>query len=316
MDGFHGAVRALVEQLAVEPAPASRTVNVMPGFVSAADLRHLRALVRAFGVEPVLLPDYADTLDGPALEDYQTIPSGGTPVAAYLTMGGALGSIECGRVLAGAKTTAGTALAQRFGVPLARVGLPIGLRETDAFVAALEAATGTPMPRELELERGRLVDAYVDGHKYVFGKRAVVYGEEDLVIGLTALLAEMGVRPVLCATGARGEGFGRAIAEVCEGLMPELPQVPRVRTSGRSRATPGPGAGPAGRPLQGLPRSAAWTRPGARGFPIHDRFGGQRLRHLGYGARRNCSTASSTPSSNASRALPTSATDTSRSAAS
>lgn len=285
MDGFHGAVRALVEQLAVEPAPASRTVNVMPGFVSAADLRHLRALVRAFGVEPVLLPDYADTLDGPALEDYQTIPSGGTPVAAIRTMGGALGSIECGRVLAGAKTTAGTALAQRFGVPLARVGLPIGLRETDAFMAALEAATGTPMPRELELERGRLVDAYVDGHKYVFGKRAVVYGEEDLVIGLTALLAEMGVRPVLCATGARGEGFGRAIAEVCEGLMPELPQ---VRTGADFWEIEGDARALAPDLLvghsKGYRASGRLDAPLVRvGFPIHDRFGGQRLRHLGYG---------------------------------
>ena len=33
-------------------------------------------------------------------------------------------------------------------------------------------------------ERGRLVDSLIDGHKYVFEKRAIVYGEEDLVIGL------------------------------------------------------------------------------------------------------------------------------------
>jgi nitrogenase molybdenum-iron protein NifN len=37
------------------------------------------------------------------------------------------------------------------------------------------------------------VDSYVDAHKYVFGRRAVVYGEEDLVVGLTAFLAEIGV---------------------------------------------------------------------------------------------------------------------------
>jgi len=284
MEGFHGAVRALAEQLAVEGAPASRTVNVMPGFVSAADLRHLREMVRGFGAEPVLLPDYADTLDGPALEDYETIPSGGTPLEAVRAMGGALGSIECGRVLAGAKATAGTVLAGRFGVPLARVGLPIGLRETDAFVAALEAATGSPMPREMELERGRLVDAYVDGHKYVFGKRAVVYGEEDLVVGLTALLAEIGVRPVLCATGARGEGFGRAIAEVCQGLMPELPQVRtgadfwEIEEQARALAPDllvghSKGYRASGRLEASLVRV---------GFPIHDRFGGQRLHHLGY----------------------------------
>ena len=55
-------------------------------------------------------------------------------------------------------------------------------------------------------ERGRLIDAYVDAHKYVFGKRAVVYGEQDLVVGIASLLAEIGVTPALCASGT---GTGR-----------------------------------------------------------------------------------------------------------
>ncbi len=46
-------------------------------------------------------------------------------------------------------------------------------------------------------ERGRLVDSLIDGHKYIFEKRAIVFGDEDLVIGLTALLCEIGVTPVL-----------------------------------------------------------------------------------------------------------------------
>ncbi len=284
MEGFHGAVRAIVEQLAATSPPESNTVNVMPGFVSAADLRHVAELVRAFGAEPVILPDYSDTLDGPALEDYETIPSGGTPLAAVRSMGGARGTIECGRVLSTAKHTAGTALAERCGTPLSRLGLPIGLRETDAFVDALAAATGTRIPRAVELERGRLVDAYVDGHKYVFGKRAVVYGEEDLVIGLTAFLAEIGVRPVLCATGSKGHEFERAIREVCDGLMPEMPQ---VRTgadfweieSEAETLAPDVLVGHSKGYRAGLRMNVPLLRVG---FPIHDRFGGQRLHHLGY----------------------------------
>ncbi len=56
-------------------------------------------------------------------------------------------------------------------------------------------------PRKHQRERGRLVDSFIDGHKYVFEKRAVVYGDEDLVIGLTSFLTEIGITPVLCATG-------------------------------------------------------------------------------------------------------------------
>ena len=74
------------------------------------------------------------------------------------------------------------------------------------------------------MERGRLVDAYGDGHKYVFGKRAIVYGEEDLVVGLAALLAETGVVPVLCASGGKSGVIAQAIAEVA----PNLPEPPEV----------------------------------------------------------------------------------------
>ena len=80
--------------------------------------------------------------------------------------------------------SAGTNLERRFGVKNIRVGLPVGIRETDAFFEALTELTGVPTPARYANERGRLVDAYVDGHKYVAGKRAIVYGEEDMVIAM------------------------------------------------------------------------------------------------------------------------------------
>ena len=53
--------------------------------------------------------------------------------------------------------------------------MPIGLRETDEFFKVLEDLTGRITPDKHAAERGRLIDAYVDGHKYIFNKRAVVY---------------------------------------------------------------------------------------------------------------------------------------------
>ena len=91
--------------------------------------------------------------------------------------------------------------------PFTPLGMPIGLRESDRFFQVLEELSGREMPEKHALESGRLIDAYVDGHKYIFDKRAVVYGEEDLVVGLTAFLAEIGVRPVLCASGGRSGRF-------------------------------------------------------------------------------------------------------------
>ena len=55
----------------------------------------------------------------------------------------------------------------------------------------------------------------MDGHKYLFGKRAVVYGEEDLVVGLASLLNEIGVVPGrVCDFVSEVEQAGAA-AKIC-----------------------------------------------------------------------------------------------------
>jgi nitrogenase molybdenum-iron protein NifN len=81
--------------------------------------------------------------------------------------------------------------------------MPIGLREIDRFFGELERVSGKRLPEPFYAERGRLIDAMVDGHKYLFGKRAAIYGDADLVIGLASFLDEIGIQLVLCATGAR-----------------------------------------------------------------------------------------------------------------
>jgi len=283
MDGFHGAVKALADQLCLDKAPDTGRVALFPGMVSPADIRHLKDLVRGFGLTPTILPDYSETLDGPALLEYENIPSGGTPVADIRALSGAAAAIELGRAIS-RQETAGTSLRDRFGLPLRRLGLPLGLRETDALCAALGEISGRDMPREFKLDRGRYIDALVDGHKYVSGLRAVVYGEEDLVIGLTSFLAEIGVRPVLVATGARNRNLAEHIAAACGEVLREMPRVREgvdffdiVEEAGT--LSPDLLVGHS----KGQRAAREWGVPLLRaGFPIHDRFGGQRLLHLGY----------------------------------
>ncbi|MFZ5776364.1 MAG: nitrogenase component 1 [Thermodesulfobacteriota bacterium] len=282
MEGFHGAVRALVDQL-VEPGEASETVNLLPGLVSPADLRFLKELCDDFGLACTVLPDISDTLDGPALSDYPLIPDGGTPLAAIRAMGGSRATIEFGRTL-GEGEGGGRLLAERFGVALHRLGLPIGLRESDAFFELLASLSGRPVPGRSSAARGRLVDSMVDGHKYLFGKRAVVYGEEDLVVGLTSFLAEIGIRPVLCASGGKSGRLAASIAAVLEGLPVPLPA---VREDVDFQDIEDRAVELAPDLLIGHSKGYAMARragiPLVRvGFPIHDRLGGQRILHLGY----------------------------------
>jgi len=317
IDGFHATVRALVETLTLDcgsriadcglerpstNAPAGETdgaafggpairhplsairypVALFPGFVSPADLRHLRELGTAFGLPLTLVPDYSDTMDGASWSTYEPIPAGGTSVDEVRELGGARAALECGRMLAGEARTAGTHLA-KLGVPLHRLGLPIGLRETDAFCAALTAISGRAMPVALDAARGRLLDAMVDGHKYVFGQRAVVFGDEDFVIGLTAFLCEIGVQPVVCATGGRSRRF----AATLRATVPELPadtvvqhgadfaDIETTATELKPDLLLGPSKGYGLARRLGVPLVRC-------GFPIHDRLGGHRILHVGY----------------------------------
>ncbi len=282
MEGFHRAVRALVDQLA-QVSPSTAAVNLLPGLVSPADIRYLKEILDDFGLRGILLPDISETLDGPQENTYSKIPAGGTPLAEIAAMGGSQATIECGATLKG-QDTAGRLLAERFGVKLYQLGLPLGLRETDLLFSLLEMLSSRETPRSHALERGRLLDAMVDGHKYVFGKRAVVYGEEDLVVGLTAFLAEIGVQPVLCASGGDTGRLKAAIAAVTADLLPEFPEV-RGGVDFFDIAQEAQNLAPdllIGH-SKGYHLAQRWQIPLIRvGFPIHDRFGGQRLLHLGY----------------------------------
>jgi nitrogenase molybdenum-iron protein NifN len=256
--------------------------------VSPADIRYLQEILADFGVPGIILPDFSQTLDGVAQLDYEKIPAGGTPLAAIRAMGASRATLEFGRTLAG-EETAGRWLAERFGVPHHPMGLPIGLRETDEFFKVLEDVTGRATPDKHARERGRLIDAYVDGHKYIFGKRAVVYGEEDLVVGLVSFLAEIGVRPVLCASGGRSGKLGAAVSEVIGDLLPEPPVI-REGMDFYEIAEEAEAMAPdllVGH-SKGYHLAKRWQAPLVRvGFPIHDRFGGPRILHLGYRGAQN-----------------------------
>ncbi|KAA6316460.1 hypothetical protein EZS27_033232 [termite gut metagenome] len=49
-------------------------------------------------------------------------------------------------------------------------------------------------------------------------KRAVIYGEEDLIVGLAAFAAEIGIKPVLCAT----DGESGKLKETLQGILGDL----------------------------------------------------------------------------------------------
>lgn len=282
MEGFHNAVAATVSALAQECPKEEGRINLLPGFVSPADIRHLTEIINDYGLKVTMLPDISETMDGPAVRTYQKIQTGGTPINSIKTMAGSLATIEFGHTMA--DDSGGALLKKRFGVSNKIMDMPMGINATDRFFDELTRLSGQKIPEYHKKERGRLVDAYVDGHKYIYGKKAIVYGEEDLVVGITAFLAEIGVMPVLCASGGKSGKLSQRIKSATSKLLPEQPQVfegmdffdiSEMAQSLEPDLIMGHS--------KGYPLARKLNIPLLRvGFPIHDRIGGQRILHLGY----------------------------------
>jgi nitrogenase molybdenum-iron protein NifN len=169
------------------------------------------------------------------------------------------------------------------------MGLPIGIHETDRLFKALEVIGGNAMPEKYREERGRLIDAYIDGHKYISGAKAVVYGEEDLVVGLAAFLSEIGVIPVLCATGGKSGHLKEKIAEVLVGsggqeiyVYDNVDFVEIAEEAGRLKPDFLIGSSKGYSVARKIPVPLVRV-----GFPIHDRINGARILHIGYQGAQN-----------------------------
>jgi nitrogenase molybdenum-iron protein NifN len=123
----------------------------------------------------------------------------------------------------------------------------------------------------------------IDGHKYVFGKRAVLYGEADFVAGIASLLDEIGMVPAICATGACTGAFKPIVLSVLENAREDITVSEDTDFVGMLEACQ------AAKPdivignSKGYFLSRRLGIPLVRvGFPIHDRIGGQRILHTCY----------------------------------
>jgi len=285
-DGFRRAVRAVVERVAIRSRngllPGNR-INVFPALFSPDDLRYLKDIFFDFGLKAAFLPDYSDTLDGSAWSEYKLIPKGGIEVDKIKMFPSAKASITFGAVTARMGQLTGAAyLKDSFNVAAHFIASPIGLRASDGLFELLKGLSGMDTPSRYADERGRLVDAYVDGHKYVYGKKAVIYGEEDLVVGLASFLSEIGMVPVIVASGGKSGFLKEEIARV--NLCAHEPQIADdadfASIAECSRALkPDIIIGSS----KGYGLAKELKVPLVRvGFPVHDRIGAARILSCGY----------------------------------
>jgi nitrogenase molybdenum-iron protein alpha/beta subunit/molybdenum cofactor biosynthesis enzyme MoaA/predicted Fe-Mo cluster-binding NifX family protein len=284
-DGYFSALHAIVSSIEMDETK-NNLVNVVTAPISPADTRYIKAMLKLFGIEAILLPDLSENLDGEHDKEYNRLPHHGTHISQLKKMGGAKLTLELCSFER--KNSVAEYLQNTYGVPYIRCSLPVGLRDTDAFLKALSDISKLPIPEELNKERGRYLDSMIDSHKYNASGRAAVFGEPDQVYSTVRLMCECGILPVVCATGA-------ACPELLTKVAPEIEKLSNLYLTEtykiadkadfkdieamiiECKANVMVGNSDGRRIAEDLKLPLV-----RRGFPIHDHVGGQRLKMLGY----------------------------------
>ena len=284
-EGFFRALYALVSQTQMNIDKHNK-INVVVGQISPSDARWLKQVFKNSGLDAIMLPDLSENLDGGFNRDYSRLPSGGTTLEEIQEMAGARFTLELSNFVENTYSPA-KYLADTYQVPYQRLPLPIGVKATDEFFKIIKELGGK-ISFEIEEERKRYLDALVDAHKYSALGRAAIFGEPDLVKGVTDLCTESGVIPVVVTTGSECRSLPimlqPTVAKACARQLVEdyyleddadFDRIEELSVLTKANIMIGNGDGRRVASKLGLDLIHC-------GFPIHDQVGGQRIRMLGY----------------------------------
>jgi nitrogenase molybdenum-iron protein NifN len=200
-DGWEKTVARMIEVLVDKPEagaqPDPARVNVLPGcHLTPGDLDELRTILEDFGLQPTFLPDLAGSLDGHIPEDFTPTTIGGTGVEEVATMGRASWTIAIGAQM----QKAAEAMQKKAGTPFKLFERLCGLAPNDEFIEFLSEISGRPVPVKYRRQRGQLVDAMLDGHFHIGGRKLAIGAEPDLLFDVSSMLAEMGTHVTAAVT--------------------------------------------------------------------------------------------------------------------
>jgi len=285
--GYALAVRAMIETLVPEsahqgsapadngPCETSRRVNVLAGsMLTPGDIEHIKELVEAFGLVPIVFPDLADALDGHLTEaESSPVTVGGTRVDDIALLGTARATLVIGASL----YAAADVLHARTGVPEHRFDSLMGLDSVDHFIHVLHQISGQPVPAKIERQRAQLQDAMVDTHFMLGFARVALAADPDLLHALAKLVVGMGCEVTVAVAPARAAILEKTpVAQVKLGDLEDLEEA--ARAHGVDLVMANSHAVETAKRL-GVPLLRA-------GFPQYDLIGGYQKLWVGYRGTR------------------------------
>lgn len=228
-DGFALMSEALVDGLipaspAIKSIPDPRLVNVLPGAsLTPGDVDEIKALILAFGLTPIVLPDLSLGMDGRlSREGFRPVVADGTKLEALKKMPYACMTLALGKSI----EAAAKRLQERFGVPYRVFESATGLEATDSFVSMLTEISGAKAPERVRRDRERLLDTMLDAHFFTGGKRLGIALEPDELLAVSGLAKESGME--LHALVAPAMGASLAVIDAKEVTIGDLGDFERI----------------------------------------------------------------------------------------
>ncbi|HJV67388.1 MAG TPA: bifunctional nitrogenase iron-molybdenum cofactor biosynthesis protein NifEN [Geomonas sp.] len=202
-EGYAAAVEAIVETIPEGGSTVKGQVNILPGCqFTPAEVEEIAEICRTFGLDPIVVPDISNALDGHIDETVSALSVGGAKVDRIRWAGRSEATLYFGDSLADAAET----LLKKFNIPSYGFTSITGLAESDLLMATLSSISGRPIPEKFRRWRSRLMDAMADSH-YQFGLKKVALAlESDHLKAMTRFLAGLGceIQVAIAATRTRG----------------------------------------------------------------------------------------------------------------
>ena len=209
--GYDNAIKALVAHLSEETVPNDR-LAIIPGMVNPGDVLEIKQMLQLMDVDYTILSDNSETLEAPLILPKPPFPEGGTVVSEIVDSANASGVISLCEHAGG---SAAKFLSGSYGMKSDAI-CPIGVVNTDRFLDSVSDIMSAEIPASLEKDRGRLLDVMADVHQTTVGKRAAIFADPDIAIGLADFVSELGMEPVVVSSSTASRKFLKSAKEVTD----------------------------------------------------------------------------------------------------
>ncbi len=195
----YGALAESEDSIPSVSSDRKARVTILAGsLLGPGDVEEVKAIVEAFGLTAVMVPDLSGSMDGHLDDGFNSVTTGGTTLDDLRRLGESSFTIAIGESM----RKSAVALKQKFGTNYEVFPRLNGLQAMDRLVLRLSKIVHSrqdahfvqpyEVPEQFNRQRRQLQDAMLDTHFYFGRKRISLALEPDLLYQTSWLLHEMG----------------------------------------------------------------------------------------------------------------------------